>query len=51
MADRVEEEEMRVGRGLDQHADIRSYDCQEADHIHDTNAIQDDIAWTSQGLG
>ena len=48
MADRVEEEEMRVGRGLDKHANICSYDGQEADNVHDTNAIQDDVAWTGQ---
>ena len=51
VADGVEEEELGRHRGLDQHHDAGGDDGHQADYVHDTNAIEDDVAWPGKGLG
>jgi len=51
MSDSVEEEELGRNGGLDKHDDAGRDDCQESDDVHRSNAVEDDIAWSSQRLG
>lgn len=51
VADGIEEEEMRVGVDLDQHHDARGDDGQQADDVHDADAVEDDVARAGEGLG
>lgn len=51
MSDGIEEEELGRHRGLDKHDDAGSNDCKETDDVHDTNAVEDDVAWAGQRFG
>lgn len=50
MADSVEEEQMGIGVNLDQHHHAGCDDCEEANNVHDTDAVQDDVARASERL-
>ena len=47
MADSVEEEELRCYRRLHEHDNGTGDDCKKSNYVHDTDAIEDDVAWTS----
>lgn len=51
VGDGIEKEEFRRDRSLYQHNHAGSNDGQEADHVHDANAIEDDVAGTGERLG
>jgi hypothetical protein len=48
MAHSVKEEELGFHGGLDEHNDTGRDHCQEADDVHDTNAIKNDVSWPCQ---
>lgn len=49
MADGVEEEELGDDKGLDQHDRAGDNDSYEADNVHDTDDVENDVARPSQG--
>lgn len=49
MADAVEKEELGDYKGLDQHDRAGDDDSYEADDVHDTNDVENDVARPSQG--
>ena len=51
MSDSVEEEELGRHRSLDKHDDAGRDNCQEANNVHHPDAVEDDVAWSSQRLG
>ena len=48
MADGVKEEELRSGRCLHKHDDAASDDCEKPDDVHDTDAVENNVAWPGQ---
>ena len=48
VGDGVEEEEFRRDRSLDQHDYAGGDDSHEADHVHDADTIEDDVARTGE---
>lgn len=46
MCSGIEEEELTNDEGLDQHDRARRNDSQQADDVHNSNDIEDDIAST-----
>jgi hypothetical protein len=50
MSDGVEEEELGRNGGFHEHNDAGGNNCQEADDVHHSDAIEDDIAWSGQRL-
>lgn len=50
MTDSVEEEELGDYKCLDQHDSAGHDDSYESNNVHDTDNVEDDIAWPSQGF-
>lgn len=50
VADAVEKEEFGDDKGLDQHDRAGDDDSYEADNVHDTDKVEDDVARPSQGF-
>lgn len=48
MRDGLEEEKAARQRNLDQHYHAGSNDVQKSDDVDNSNAIENDISWTSQ---
>ena len=46
VSDSIEEEELRRHRSLNKHDNACSNDCKEANDVHDTDAVEDDVAWS-----
>lgn len=51
MAQRIKEEQMRVRINLNEHHHTGRDHSQEANDIHDTDSVEDDVAWSGQRLG
>lgn len=50
MTDAVEKEELGDYKSLDQHDSAGNDDSYEADNVHDTDKVEYDVAWSSQGF-
>lgn len=50
MIDCLEKEKAIGCLGLDQHDDACSDDIEEDDDVDDTNSVENNVSWTSQGL-
>ena len=50
MGHAVEKEELGDVEGLDEHGEARCCDCGQGDDVQDTDDVEDDVAWASQGL-
>lgn len=48
MAESIEEEQVSVGVGLDQHHHTRRDDGEKANNVGHSNAVEDDVASTRQ---
>ena len=51
MADSFEEEHAGRSRSLDEHENASRDDGEEADDIHHTDCVENDVTWTSQRFG
>ena len=50
MGDAVEEEEFGDVEGLDEHGEGGGRNGEEGDYVDDADDVEDDVAWTGQGL-